>query len=318
MDFGEILRIVRKRWYITLPGVILSIAVTITAFVVVPTSYESKVTLSLINSPRSVTAPGNGNPFLTFDSSLTATADFLARSLMTAEAVRELKGMGVTEEYTAALADNAQGPFITLTVTGTRPGHVQESAAVLADYATKKLRTLQEQSGAPENSMIRVAVIIPPQPADPVIKKKIEIVAGTAGLLFTMTFVITFVTESFLRSRQRSTRLPDGTRLNLGDAMEYSTGIHIARPRTSSELASRLAGASRSSGESARSDGGRSAAAHSADPARTSDADQTSVLDLTGAVDRSAAAAKELKYSQVYRSVAATRTGADAETSTES
>src|ERR1051325_9487107 len=107
MDFGEILRVVRKRWYITVPGTVLAVALTIVAYLVVPTQYESTATVSLINSPRPVTAPGAGNPFLTFESSLTATADFLARSLMSEDTARELKGMGVTEEYTAGLADNA-------------------------------------------------------------------------------------------------------------------------------------------------------------------------------------------------------------------
>src|SRR3954464_6142088 len=107
MDFGEILRLIRTRWYITAPGALLAILLIVSAYVLVPMKYQSLSTLALINSPRPLTAPGNGNPFLTFESSLTATADFLARSLSSEAAAKELKGMGVTEEYTAALADNA-------------------------------------------------------------------------------------------------------------------------------------------------------------------------------------------------------------------
>jgi hypothetical protein len=231
MDFGEILRVVRKRWYITVPGTLLAVVLTIVAYLVVPTQYQSMSTLSLINSVRPVTAPGNGNPFLTFESSLTATADFLARSLMSEDTARELKGMGVTEEYTAGLADNAMGPFVTLTVTGTVKGHVFRSTEVLTDYAKKKLRTMQEQSGAPETSMIHAATIIPPQPPEPVIKKKIEIVAGAAGGILVLTFVATFLMESFTRSRRRLVRLPDGTELKLNQEADLTAEIYIPRPR---------------------------------------------------------------------------------------
>jgi len=237
MDFGEILRVVRKRWYITAPGTLLAVVLTIVAYLVVPTQYQSMSTLSLINSVRPVTAPGNGNPFLTFESSLTATADFLARSLMSEDTARELKGMGVTEEYTAGLADNAMGPFIALTVTGTDKGHVFRSTQTLTEYAKKKLRTMQEQSGAPESSMIHAATIIPPQPPQPVIKKKIEVVAAVAGGLLVLTFVITFLLESFTRSRRRLVRLPDGTELKLNQEADLTAEIYIPRPRVTARPA---------------------------------------------------------------------------------
>jgi hypothetical protein len=184
----------------------------------------------LINSPRSVTAPGNGNPFLTFESSLTATADFLSRSLMSEDTARELKAMGVTEEYTAALADNAMGPFVTLTVTGTDKAHVLQSTIVLTEFATNKLRDMQEQSGAPENSMIKAATIIPPQPPESVLKKKIEIVAGATGLLLALTFVITFATENILRSR-RPAGGPGPKSRGPGSSRPTTTRPEIALPR---------------------------------------------------------------------------------------
>jgi hypothetical protein len=231
MDFGEILRVIRRRWYVTAPGVVLTIAVALTSWLLVPTKYQSTSTLSLINSPRAVTAPGNGNPFLTFESSLTATADFLSRSLMSEDTARELKAMGVTEEYTAALADNAMGPFVTLTVTGTNKAHVLQSTIVLTEFATNKLQEMQEQSGAPENSMIKAATIIPPQPPESVLKKKIEIVAGATGLLLALTFVITFATENILRSRRRPVDRPDAPRARPEPVDDHTAEIALPRPR---------------------------------------------------------------------------------------
>jgi hypothetical protein len=150
---------------------------------------------------------------------------------MSEDTARELKALGVTEEYTAALADNAMGPFVTLTVTGTNKAHVLQSTIVLTDFATNKLREMQEQSGAPENSMIRAATIIPPQPPESVIKKKIEIVGGAAGLLLALTFIATFATENILRSRRRSPDRSDAPRAGLEPADDRTAEIALPRPR---------------------------------------------------------------------------------------
>jgi hypothetical protein len=243
MDFGEILRIIRKRWYVMLPGLAVTAALTFAAYLVVPTKYQSNTSFSLINSPRPVTAQGYGNPFLTFESSLTATADFLARSLTATESVREVNALGVTEEYTAALSDNAMGPFITITVTGTDRAHVKRSTTVLAEYARAKLRQMQERSGAPESSMIQAVTIIEPQPPTSVIKTRVEVVAGTAGLMLALALVATFLTESVARARIRTARptgeLPIAFTHAADHARVWSTNqgadLRIPRPAHSAE-----------------------------------------------------------------------------------
>src|SRR4051794_8263966 len=102
MDLGEILRVLRKRWLVVVPMFVLAMGLGVTAFIVVPNTYESYTTVSLLSSPMStnVATKGNDNPFLTFDASLIATADFLGRSMQSTGAVEELKSRGVTEKYT--------------------------------------------------------------------------------------------------------------------------------------------------------------------------------------------------------------------------
>jgi hypothetical protein len=159
----------------------------------------------MLDAPlRTTAAPDPGNPFLNFDTSLTATADFLARSLTSDASAKELKTMGVTEPYTAKLADNAMGPFLSFTVTGTQPEHVKQSTQVIVTYAQRKLAKLQQDNGAPTNTLIRTAVIVPPQTALPQLKKKLELVAGAGGGGLVFAFVATFLTDSLARLRRRS------------------------------------------------------------------------------------------------------------------
>jgi capsular polysaccharide biosynthesis protein len=204
MDLGEILRVIRARWYVMAPISLVTIGLTIALAIVMPTTYQSQSTIALLNAkqPATATTVAQNNPFLIFDSSLTATADLLARSLTSDAAAKELKKLGVTEEYTAALADNAQGPFVTLTVTGTDKAHITAAGATLLSFAGRRLEEIQRDNGVPTANMISTATIIAPQPPEPQQKKKLQNVAGLLGGGIVLAFVATFLTESLARSRR--------------------------------------------------------------------------------------------------------------------
>jgi hypothetical protein len=222
MDLVEIVKILRRRVWLVLPMMTLTLAAAGGAFVYLPTTYESTSTVSLLNAPvpRPSGAVGQDNPFLMFDSSLTATADYLSRSLTAEASKQELKAMGVTEEFTSAFAQNAQGPFVQLTVTGPGKDHVLASTRTLTAYAATKLRTIQEANGVKESDMIRMTQIIPPQDPEPQLKDKLKIVLGIAGAGIAATLALTFVMESLRRSRGRDTTPPGSlARLRALDAV---------------------------------------------------------------------------------------------------
>lgn len=204
MDLGEILRVMRRRWYLMAPVMVLTIALTALAYFLLPTKYESTSTVSLLTAERAsiVNKSGNTNPYLTFDSSLVATADFLSRSLSSKGSQDELKGLGVSEEYTVALADNAQGPFISIVVDGDSKSRVLHSTSVLTDYASRRLTEIQSASGVQPEDMVRLTIIIPPQTPVALIKDKLQSVIAVAGVGTALAFVITFVTEGLARSRR--------------------------------------------------------------------------------------------------------------------
>ncbi len=206
MDLGEILRVMRKRWYLMAPVMVLTIALTALAYLLLPTKYESTSTVSLLTAERAsiVNKDGNTNPYLTFDSSLVATADFLSRSLSSKGSQDELKNMGVSEAYTVALADNAQGPFISMVVDGDSKDRVLNSTNVLTEYASRRLTDIQSASGVKPEDMIRLTTIIPPQKPVALIKNKLQSVIAIAGVGTALAFVITFVTEGLSRSRRAS------------------------------------------------------------------------------------------------------------------
>ncbi|MFU8875994.1 hypothetical protein [Micromonospora sp. SL4-19] len=207
MDLGEILSVVRTRWYILLPMLLLAVGLGVGAFVMVPTSYESTTTVSLLNSQSATAAAtegeNNDNPFLNFNGSLVATADFLGRSLQSNDAQAELLKMGVTEDFEVALAEGAQGPFLTFTVTGTDQAHLLTSTATIAKYAEERLVKIQAVNGVKPQDMIRLTEIIPPQKPEAQLKDKLKMVIAAGGGTTALALLLTFVVESVARSRRR-------------------------------------------------------------------------------------------------------------------
>ncbi|MGH3416462.1 MAG: hypothetical protein ACRDVE_07870 [Actinocrinis sp.] len=226
MDLVEVFRVIRARWYVMVPLLLVTIALTAVVNTAIPTKYDTTSSLSLLASQSATTGtatnPGSRNPFFSFDSSLNDTADFLVRRLNSADAATDLATRGVTESYTVALAAAAQGPFITVTVSGTNREHVLTSINTLVDYTAQELEAVQTQAGVKPIDMIKSIVIVPAGPPVAQHKSKTQAVLGTAIGGLVVTFLATFVVESVLVSRRRKRRkVPFGaTAEDYGD--EYS------------------------------------------------------------------------------------------------
>jgi uncharacterized protein involved in exopolysaccharide biosynthesis len=65
MDFGEMLRILRRRWIVATVGVLLTLVATAGAYIAWPNKYQSTDEITLVGSKSMANATGNGgNPYL--------------------------------------------------------------------------------------------------------------------------------------------------------------------------------------------------------------------------------------------------------------
>ncbi|MFJ3175909.1 chain length determinant protein [Streptomyces roseus] len=203
MDLAEIWRVMRRRWYVLLPGLVLTAALIAGVYVLVPVEYRSQSTVTLLNSKKATVA-FDGNPFLSTQASLTGMADGLARNLNSDDSRADLKSLGVAGEYEAKIADNAQGPFMWLSVTGTDPAAVLKSDEIFTKYAEKRLQEFQAQQSVTAEAMIRMATIVPPQKPEAQTKTRLQylIMAGALG------FVLSLVATFFVEARRRRSDKP--------------------------------------------------------------------------------------------------------------
>ncbi|WP_371564012.1 Wzz/FepE/Etk N-terminal domain-containing protein [Streptomyces canus] len=200
MDLAEIFRVMRRRWYILLPGLLLTIGLTVAVALTVPVTYQSQSTVVLLNSEKATKAY-DGNPFLSTQTSLTGMADSLARNLNSDVSLRELKSRGATGTFEAKLADNAQGPLMWLTVTGTDKKAVLKSDRLLTEYADERLVEFQKQQSVTENARIRMMTIVAPQNPMAQTKTRLEYMIMAGGLGLVLSLIATFYVEARRRPR---------------------------------------------------------------------------------------------------------------------
>ncbi|MGY5105231.1 Wzz/FepE/Etk N-terminal domain-containing protein [Streptomyces sp. 900105245] len=235
MDLAEIFRVMRRRWYVLLPGLLLTACLTVAVALVVPVTYQSQSTVVLLNSQKATVAY-DGNPFLSTQTSLTGMADSLARNLNSDISLRELKSRGAKGTFEAKLADNAQGPLMWLTVTGTDKAAVLASDRILTAYAKERLNQFQKQQSVAPKAMIRMTTIVPPQNPVAQTKTRLEylIMAGSLGLV--LSLLATFYVEARRRSRTAAAQ-PDGTAGPDGSETAGPAGSDTAGPATSPDRA---------------------------------------------------------------------------------
>jgi hypothetical protein len=237
MNIGEMGRVIRRRWYLLLPLLLAAAAVTVGVDRSIAPQYQTTGMVSLLASQQSIkgtsTLPGTGNPFMSFDSSLNDTADFLVRRLASTDASQQLATEGVGG-YTAVLAAS-QGPFIQLTADGSTPGAATDAMRALIGYTTAQLTALQQQQGVPAPDMITATVIVPGGPPAAQNKRRTQdsLGAGAGGLA--LALLVTFGADSLLGRRRRdegraAIAVPDSSFAVHVEPLESPRALRTAAP----------------------------------------------------------------------------------------
>ena len=200
------LRVMLRRWYVSIPALIVAVALPAAAWTMISSKYQTTSTISLLNSSAASSAnQRTGNPFLAFDSSLTPMADFLARRLGSDQSAADLAARGVLDPASAVLAPNASGPFLTMTVTGKDQAKVLTELQTFDDYAIQQLAVIQTSTTAslPASTLIRAVVVVPPQKPTTSMKSKFEDVAGAGVFGLAILFLSVFGSEALALRRAR-------------------------------------------------------------------------------------------------------------------
>lgn len=239
MDFGEMLRVLRRRWIISVVGLLLTVFAAVALWVERPITYQSSAEISLLGSPSGANLPGNGgNPWLAIGN-LDGLANVLAQDLTSPLATQQLQAQGVTYPYTAQVPAYAAGPFVQITVTGPNQVALLQDLPIIIRYSHEQLIQMQENlpTPTPKAGIVGTSVISPPSAPTPILKKKIELSAGAAIAGLVATLLLSFGVDARARRRDKALE-SSGTRQQsrrpysqLGESFPYTGGDDKTRDR---------------------------------------------------------------------------------------
>ncbi|MFF7450170.1 MULTISPECIES: O-antigen ligase family protein [unclassified Streptomyces] len=210
MSLGDLLAIMRRRWYFMVPLTLLSLLAGGYFYRTVPVSYESQSSVTLLDSTAiAELAPTFGNPLSNAGGSLVVTADVLIRTLQSGDSAKELHSRGVTDRYTVGFAPDADSPLLTLSVTGTDQKKVLHETTVLTDFAGEQLKALQAASKVPKTYVVQTAPVVLPQTPVSEPKSRYQSIAAVVIVGLVSAFLLSILAEGVAVVRRRG-RAPAG------------------------------------------------------------------------------------------------------------
>lgn len=158
MNFTQTLRGLLRRWYISIPGLILAAAVAAAAWTVVPPSYQRTATELLI--PGKENMPAGSNPLL-FLGGLSYAADVLVTAVGAENVAGEMEKQTPGTQIDVQRSASSSGPMLVTTVTARTDALARDILARMVDRTAAVLSDLQtSQRIATDNRITVVPVAV--------------------------------------------------------------------------------------------------------------------------------------------------------------
>lgn len=167
MNVMKMLSIWRKRWILTALVILVAFAASGFAAVKLPRTYQADSTVVLVPSARAAKALGEGNPYLSFNASLSTAADVIATEVAAPQTEQDLASKGFGAQYAVvsesttgqAVASSSvlPGPFVAVYVTGTNRNSVEHTLYGVTAAIRSEVSAMQ--SGMTRNNRISVSTI---------------------------------------------------------------------------------------------------------------------------------------------------------------
>lgn len=203
MDLWTIIKVLVRRWYVSLPVLLAAAYATHSVTSEVPSSYRAtgSVILFVPNGVRSGSDLPRNNPYLTFSGSLNITSHALVRVVGSLEQREAFQRRGLRSDYGIQPEDTFPG--IRFAVAGKDSVVVVKTAQTLIETIEQRLSALEEESGAPPEERIGVRVLDPPRRAVEVPPAVARLAAVIVGLGMALATALALALEAVSRSRRK-------------------------------------------------------------------------------------------------------------------
>jgi hypothetical protein len=242
-------RLLFRRWYVVILGLLATGLLCFLAVQVVPVKYQATSAVVLL-PPETATTQQGGNPYLALGG-LDTVGGVVSKAMADRKVQLGIRAAGGTGTYTLVPDLAAGGPVLLITAEDVTPGGALATLDVIAKQLPRTLASLQTSSGVRDSSLIRSKPITRDDVAQPVRKSQIRALFAAAAAGLAGTVLLASVLDGYLGRRSDERRRRRERALQLAGA-DYDTEppadtVGTARELTAAErdrLANRLAGRS--------------------------------------------------------------------------
>lgn len=204
MNFGDTLRGLWRRWYIVVPGLVLTIAVAVGAWVVIKPDYERTATQLLL--PGTSNIPEDGNPYL-YLGGLSQAADVLVTAMSSERELDALVKGHPGAEVVISRDPVTSGPQLLTTVTARSDAEAGEILDAAVARTSDVLSDLQDVDGVTAGNRIGVKSITIDAKGTLLQKTRLLGVSGAAIVMLLITLLTAGLVDG-LSSRKRRRIVP--------------------------------------------------------------------------------------------------------------
>jgi hypothetical protein len=252
MDFWRTVAVLFRRFYITVPACLGTLALAAFAYSSVPVEYQSNSVLVLTTPLSGGTEtpqnkyPSLTNPMMNFDRSLALTASIVIQEMNSSEiALRIGLPPGGTSSYAVSNGSSnpellETGPFIFVGAEASTPQEAQAITQQVSDLVGKVLAERQDAVNAPPSTHIGIQTVVPASAGMPQLGSPLRAAAAACALGGMASLAAVYGFENLMthRRRRREARAPNQAELeHHPDPQASSDGVEepvpaAAGPRT--------------------------------------------------------------------------------------
>lgn len=210
MYFLDGLKVLARRWYIVVVGIVLVAAAGLVVLRVVPTQYQASGQMLILLPVAATGAETPTNPYLNAPAGLTTTASLLAGNATTHDAQESIAQAGYDAEYSVSVVPGA-GPLLVVTSTGTSPADVIGARDEVMRRVDAELTSIQEAVSVPAEQLMFTNRSSVTRGADVLPGSKLRALIGVAGAGGVLTLLVAFALDRLLLARRQRRDRPAPT-----------------------------------------------------------------------------------------------------------
>lgn len=202
----DFLRVLGRRWYVVVVGLLLTVGLAAGAYVISPPQYTARGLVILLPSQEAV-AKG-GNPFLAL-ADLDLPARILVSYFQSESAQNAVAAVAPAAKYVVSIEESTRGPVIAIDVKSPTADATLSTLAYIADAIPTNLTRLQTEVSAPPPSFVRSTPLTMDVAARQDISATVRLVVAAAGSGLVVTLIVAFLLDRMLLGAGRRRGIED-------------------------------------------------------------------------------------------------------------